>query len=82
MVTKRELLEQAARGEGCLGKAGDDDEVFLLVDKDMFAADLVRDWANKVEMYSESTPSRQEKVRDARLVAERMEARESRKAPD
>ena len=44
MLTKKEVLEEAARGEGCLGKAADDEVVFVLRAKDKLAPLLVRHW--------------------------------------
>ena len=38
--------ELAAVGKGCLGKAADDEPVFILRAQDMLAADLVDKWAN------------------------------------
>src|ERR1700730_449746 len=45
--TEREL---AAKGEGCLGKAADDEPVFILRAQDIFAPDLVREWADLISL--------------------------------
>lgn len=44
MATKGEELEKAARGEGCLGRARDDEHVFILRAKDKLAAKTVIYW--------------------------------------
>src|ERR1700730_3563327 len=71
--TEREL---AAKGEGCLGKAADDEPVFILRAQDIFAPDLVREWADLAE---ECAP---EKAREARALAALMEDCPTRKLPD
>lgn len=78
MATKKETLEQAARGEGCLGKAADDEPVFVLRAQDVLAAGRVDDWADHAELQG-SPP---EKVAEARQLAEKMRAWPSRKLPD
>jgi len=45
MATKREVLLAAAKGEGCLGKAADDEPVFVLRAQDILAPMAIRDWA-------------------------------------
>lgn len=45
MATKKETLEAALRGEGCLGKAADDEPVFVLRAHDAFSADAIDYWA-------------------------------------
>lgn len=47
MMTKREELNAASRGEGCLGRSHDDEPVFILVARDQLASDAVRDWARR-----------------------------------
>ena len=44
MLAKEER-EAAARGEGCLGKAADDEPVFVLRAKDRLAPMIVEIWA-------------------------------------
>lgn len=53
MWTKKDALEAAARGEGCLGKARDDEPVFILVGDDANMPGVIRDWANRVEEHAE-----------------------------
>lgn len=50
MATKKETLEAALRGEGCLGRARDDEPVFVLRAKDMFAGSVIRYWMHQVMM--------------------------------
>jgi len=47
MATKQQTLEAAARGEGCLGRAADDEPVFVLRAHDRIAPAIVRQWAEK-----------------------------------
>jgi hypothetical protein len=76
-MTKQEELRACARGEGCLGKSQDDEPVFILVARDMFAADAVRAWADRVEhkaaVTGALTPERKLKIADARGLADRMD---------
>jgi hypothetical protein len=44
-MTKKEVLEAAARGEGCLGRAHDEEPVFVLVGRDRAAPAAIRVWA-------------------------------------
>lgn len=78
MATKRETLEQLTRGEGCLGKAAMDEEIFILRGRDMIAADAVEWWAIQARMHGCSN----DKVLDAKAVAERMTLTPGRKYPD
>jgi hypothetical protein len=45
MSTAKQEREAAARDEGPLGKAADDEPVFVLRAQDRFASSRVRDWA-------------------------------------
>ncbi len=78
MATKREVLDQLARGEGCLGKAGMDEQVFILRGQDMLSPELVEVWADKAEVHG--CPAR--KVEGAREVARLMLVTPNRKYPD
>lgn len=78
MATKKTELALAAKGKGCLGKAADDEPLFILRAQDALAADLVFLWAARAE--SRGCPS--EKVTEARALASRMLAWPSRKDPD
>jgi|SRR6185437_1933614 len=49
MGTKIVHLTEAAEGKGCLGKAADDEPIFILRAQDRFAAPLVRQWAKNLE---------------------------------
>lgn len=70
MATKREEMEKATRGEGCLGKAFDDEPLFILRGNDKLAPDMVRSWAAWADVHR--CPS--EKVAEARRLATAMEA--------
>ena len=64
-MTKRETLDAAARGEGCLGKSQDDEPVFVLVARDRYAASTVRKWAETVAHFHGYS----EKIDEAYAVA-------------
>ncbi len=49
-MTKREVFEAAAKGEGCLGRSADDEPVFVLCARDVTAATAVRKWATSAEL--------------------------------
>lgn len=68
----------AARGEGCLGKAADDEPVFVLRAQDMLAADLVDTWATQAHVAG----CKWDKVREARELAQAMREWPRRKNPD
>jgi hypothetical protein len=78
-MTKREELDAAAKGEGCLGRSQDDEPVFVLVARDILAAKLVRLWADQ---YNELlllqrgalTMPQAKKYREALDLAARMDA--------
>lgn len=70
--------ERAARGEGCLGKAADDEPVFILRGQDVLAPDLVDYWADDAE----ANGCGPEKVAEARELAAKMRAWPRRKYPD
>lgn len=84
MGTKALELELANKGKGCLGKAAQDEPVFILRAQDTFAPSTVRLWADKVAMYHVEG-SLASKVVDARALADQMEAWQatnSKKVPD
>jgi hypothetical protein len=54
MATKKEVLEAALRGEGCLGRAKDDEPVFVLVGDDMLAVGAIQYWMHRLEMHRRS----------------------------
>lgn len=68
MATKKEELEKALRGEGCLGKSADDEPVFVLCARDLLAADLVLEWA----LRARARGVRSEKVSEAMRLASSM----------
>ena len=82
MTTKREVIELANEGQGCLGKAGFDEPVFILRAQDRFAPDVIEAWAGKVEM---AKGGQTDKSRKARALAHQMrawQALHSCKVPD
>lgn len=81
MGRKKEELENALLGKGCLGKAADDEPVFILRAQDKLAPDIIREWANR--LYQADPTSATVKKRDeARILADQMEAWPNRKIPD
>ena len=68
----------AAVGKGCLGKAADDEPVFILRAQDALAADLVELWA----LRAKTTDCPYDKVREAFDCAEQMRRWPIRKNPD
>jgi hypothetical protein len=70
--------ENAAAGKGCLGKAADDEPVFILRAQDALAAELVELWA--IRARSAGCPV--DKVREAQDLADQMMRWPVRKNPD
>lgn len=70
--------EQTALGKGPLGKAADNEPVFVLRAQDILAADLVEKWATDANLLGCTW----DKVREARDIAQAMREWPSRKNPD
>jgi hypothetical protein len=73
--------EMAAAGKGCLGKAADDEPVFVLRAQDTFAPKVVEAWANAVDAASsaivsgtEGVDATRSKIKEARALAHQMRA--------
>jgi hypothetical protein len=66
-VTKAEVLEAAARGDGVLGRTQDDEPIFVMTGRDPIAPLRVDAWATLAEAHGFH-----EKAAAARLVADRM----------
>jgi hypothetical protein len=77
-ITAREVREQTMRGEGALGKAHDDEPVFVLRAQDQHAADLVEKWAIWVSLSEQG----QIKATEARMIADFMRRWPIHKPPD
>lgn len=76
MATKAEILAQLELGEGCLGRAADIEQLFILRGHDPDAAALVREWARRRarRIVADEKPSEDlEQIRDALQVARQME---------
>ena len=78
MATRREEMEKWLRGEGCLGKAWDDEPLFVLRAQDCHAADLVEKWA----IWARASGTPNDKVQEAFAIAEEMRRWPKRKMPD
>ena len=71
MSTARETIIAATQGHGCLGKAANDEPVFVLRAQDKFAPALVEMWASLfLAEYVPGTAT--EKAQGAMMVAQRM----------
>lgn len=68
-MTKKETLEAAARGEGCLGKSQDDEPVFTLVARDQLAANIIRRWADYLDATTMPDSPARKKAMEARSQA-------------
>jgi len=68
----------AWRGEGCLGKAADDEPVFVLRGQDKLAAQLVWDWAQRAR----EVGCPEQKVKEAEDLAVAMGKWSPSKFPD
>ena len=71
MGTKREELNLFSRGQGCLYKCDDDEEIFLLRAQDKFFVPLVRLWIELVAMDTPQpvSPAVYDKMMDAVAIA-------------
>lgn len=78
MLTAKEVREAAARGEGALGKAADDEPVFVLRGQDLLSPDLVDKWA--IDANAIDCPW--DKVLEAKRIAQMMREWPGRKNPD
>lgn len=73
-MTKKQEMELALRGEGCLGRSADDEPVFILTGRDPVAAAVVLEWADRREALGLNTPEERAKIAEARAHAFRMHA--------
>lgn len=64
--------------DSCLAKVADDEPIFVLRAQDTLAAELVRQWADKVEAIGGASA----KVTEARQCAALMDAWPTKKIPD
>ena len=63
MNTKKDVLEAALKGEGCLGKAKDDEPVFVLVGDDALAAGTIGFWLTRLQMIPGHNPTKAAQAR-------------------
>lgn len=78
MATAKIERERAAQGKGPLGKAADDEPVFVLRAQDELSADLVELWAIRAK--SLGCPN--DKINEAYALVEDMRAWPGQRAPD
>lgn len=79
MATAKQTIEAAVLGQGCLGKAADDEPVFVLRAQDAEAADLVELWAIRAGL---SGKCNSDKIREAHGIVDEMRKWPIRKPPD
>lgn len=82
MWMKKDAMEAAARGEGCLGGAADDEPVFILRGQDATMPYMLTLWADVVERQNNGNNS---KTLEARKFAKEVVAwqhRNKTKIPD
>ncbi len=70
MATKKQEMEAMAGGRGVLGKAADDEPLFILRGQDMLAPAAIEYWANLLSGIMGLDAK--DKVEDARLAARKM----------
>lgn len=78
MATAKETIAMALLGQGCLGKAADDEPVFVLRAQDMSAASCVLWWCRQASI----TGCPPEKIAEAERCATAMMVWPNRKMPD
>lgn len=72
MATKKIEMAMAAEGKGTLGKADDDEPLFILRAQDRFAPMIVDEWAERVSWATPHGQPTPPKVSEARLLAQKM----------
>lgn len=75
--TAAAVIERAMHSLGCLGRSAADEPVFVLCARDVLAGDIVREWADRVEVRavgsSGLTGKRRQKIATARREAVAMD---------
>ena len=69
-MTKKETLEAALRGEGCLGRSQDDEPVFVLCARDALATSTIQDWVRRAT----TAHVNERKITDALVLGNEMDA--------
>lgn len=88
MATKGEEIDRFYKGLGCLGRANDNEPIFVLRGQDRLAPACVRLWADMLEVHAnqhytgKTRKAMVAKAQDARALAHRMEEWPTRKLPD
>ena len=80
-MNKKEVLEAALRGEGCLGRCADDEPVFVIVGRDRLAPIVVNHWINLAEAVGSTKAKIGGARRDMAAIREWQDAHGS-KVPD
>jgi hypothetical protein len=79
MGTKAQELKLLAEGKGCLGKAADDEPLFILRGQDALSGAIVRHWAEIAHLAGTLNA---EKYEEAIHLAKKMDEWEPKKWPD
>ena len=79
MAVAKKVLADANRGKGPLGKAADDEPIFVLRGRDVIAPEIVETWADLLgDIASPQTDEESldvdAKIREARALAHQMRA--------
>lgn len=82
MQTKKQVLEAAARGEGCLGRAADDEPVFIVRGQDVTMPNTLEDWANRVERLNNGNNEKTLQARRDAMDVLRWQSTHPTKVPD
>jgi len=78
MALAKDEREMVKQGKGCLGKAKDDEPVFILRGQDVLAPDCVEKWATDAQLLG-TVPW--DKIREARDLAQAMREYPGRRNP-
>lgn len=81
-MTKREVLDAAARGEGCLGRSQDDEPVFVVCARDLLSTQTVLKWEALAEASGVSYEKRKGAIQDAADMTTWRNAHGGGKIPD
>jgi hypothetical protein len=82
MATKKQVMEAALRGEGCLGKCKDDEPVFVLVGDDLFAAGTIGFWVSRLSMMAGRNRAKVDEANEVIKEFQLWAAKHGTKIPD
>lgn len=82
MATKKQVMEAALRGEGCLGRAMDDEPVFVLVGDDMLAASTIQYWMHRLSMMTRGSTIKMDQANEVVREFQLWAGKHGTKVPD